>query len=197
MITMTACFCMYIGTILLLSLASALAKEANEVRSRFVTIVGPNFCVIGCFSPDPLFHRQVQYLRRAPQSSGRDIECIPLLRVTQYEPGSYHPGPHSEWNCQLLQSTPAARGRSGKIIKLEDIYNLPEGTVQKFKSGGSVLKISGAQVSSDRIKIPQGAAATIKETDALSDNGLPNNIFAMGASSAEAAMLIRKFLSFE
>jgi hypothetical protein len=45
---------MYIGTILLLSLASALAKEADEVRSRFVTTVGPNFCVIGLFSH--LFH---------------------------------------------------------------------------------------------------------------------------------------------
>jgi hypothetical protein len=70
------------------------------------------------------------------------IECIPLLRVTQYEQGgSGNYLPDSEWNCQLLQSTPAAMGMSGRIVKLEDIYNLPKGTVHQFQSGISVLKI--------------------------------------------------------
>lgn len=114
--------------------------------------------------------------------------------MTQYEPGTFHPGPHSEWNCQLLQSTPAAEGNSGKIINLEDIYNLPEGTVQKFQSGASVLKIPGAQVTSESIKIPRGAAATIKETKAPIRSEISDNIFAAGESSIQAATIVKKVL---
>jgi hypothetical protein len=87
---------------------------------------------------------EVHHIRhRATQSTEEDyIECIPLLQVTQYEQGgSGNYLPDSEWNCQLLQSTPAAMGMSGRIVKLEDIYNLPKGTVHQFQSGISVLKI--------------------------------------------------------
>lgn len=115
--------------------------------------------------------------------------------MTQYEPGTYHPGPHSEWNCQLLQSTPAAKGKSGKIIKLDDLYNLPEGVVQKFQSGKSVLKISGAKVTSGAsIKVPRGAAATIKETKVPPRNGHRDNIFAAGASNLQAPSVDKKVL---
>lgn len=109
------------------------------------------------FTPSLQVHRD----RHLVQSG---IDCIPLLRLTQYEQSSFHPGPHSEWNCQLLSSTPAAMGKRGKIIKLNDIYNLPEGTVQKFKSGATVLTISGATVTSAGIQISQGAQASILPT---------------------------------
>lgn len=94
----------------------------------------------------------------------QEIDCVPLLKVTQFDHESYHPGPHAEWNCQLLSSTPAAMGKSGKIIKLNHLYNLPEGTIQKFESGSSVLSISGAQVTAAGIEIPKGAGATVLKT---------------------------------
>lgn len=106
------------------------------------------------------FPRKVEYLRR---SSQQDIECIPLLRLTEHEPGTFHPGPDSQWDCQLLPWTPAAMGKSGKIVKLDDIYNLPEDTIQQFKSGGSVLTIPGATVESAGIKFPLGAQAKVVE----------------------------------
>ena len=123
------------------------------------------------------FDRSSTLRRRVtPQSTEEQdsmVECIPLLRLTQYErggSGSYLP--HSEWNCQLLRNTPAAMGMSGRIVKLEDIYNLPEGTVQQFQSGSSVLKIPAAHVTSEEIiTIPQGSAATIEanKTDTNDD----------------------------
>lgn len=129
------------------------------------------------------FFRQVHHIRhRATQSTEEEyIECIPLLRVTQYEQGgSGNYLPDSEWNCQLLQSTPAAIGMSGRIVKLEDIYNLPKGTVHQFQSGITVLKISAAHITGEEsIKIPQGSAATIEanEADANDDVAIePANV---------------------
>ena len=93
----------------------------------------------------------------------QDLACIPLLQLTQYEPGTFHPGPNSEWVCQLLKDDPAANGKSGKILKLEDIYNLPEGIVQQFESAESLLTITGAVVAGNSIKVPKGAAAKIEK----------------------------------
>jgi hypothetical protein len=103
------------------------------------------------------------------------------LQVTQYEQGgSGNYLPDSEWNCQLLQSTPAAIGMSGRIVKLEDIYNLPKGTVHQFQNGITVLKISAAHITGEEsIKIPQGSAATIEanEADANDDVAIePANV---------------------
>lgn len=154
---------LFTAVILLSSLLNCcLADGADEVRwierRRDGFIVGKltkrNFC---------LHTQQKQHVRRAARSS--DVQCIPLLKVTQYDHDSYHPGPHTEWNCQLLSNTPAAKGKRGKIIKLDKLYNLPTGTVQKFKSGASVLTVSGATVNSAGIHIPRGAAASVKESD--------------------------------
>lgn len=85
--------------------------------------------------------------------------------MTQYEHDTFHPGPHSEWNCQLLSNSTAANGKRGKIVKINDLYNLPQDIVQNLESGGSVLSIAGATVTSAGINVPVGAAASILPTE--------------------------------
>lgn len=117
--------------------------------------------------------------------------------MTQYEPGAFNPGPHTEWNCQLLKRTPAAKGKSGKIIKLVDIYNLPEGTLQQFESGASILKISGANVASAAVSVRKGAAATITSfrrngpPTKISDN---DNLFSAGERGLQTVNVNKKVL---
>jgi hypothetical protein len=119
------------------------------------------------------------------------------LRVTQYEQGSFHPGPHTEWNCQLLSSSAAAGGKRGKIIKLDKLYNLPDGTVQQFQSGSSVLTIPGAKVSSAGIQIPMGAAATIDDS---TESKLPtklvqaHTLFSHGGRKLQTSTVDKKVL---
>ncbi len=78
-------------------------------------------------------------------------------------------------------------GKSGKIVRLEDLYNLPEGTIQRFQSGKSVLTIPGATVTSEEsIKIPQGAADTIEATK--TDTG--GDGFHIGAANVKKKLLV-------
>ena len=80
------------------------------------------------------------------------------MELTEYEPGTFHPGPNSEWQCETTDD--------GRILELEDLYNLPEGVVPAFKSADTLLTIPGATTTSKGIKMPKGAKASIKSTKA-------------------------------
>jgi hypothetical protein len=63
----------------------------------------------------PLF--QLQYVSWKKD----DIECVTLLKHIQYKPGANTTGlPIKQWDCQLLKMMPAAYGKKGKILELED-----------------------------------------------------------------------------
>jgi len=102
------------------------------------------------------------HVRRVQEVAESDIDCMPLLKVTEYGEGTS--GPEYEWQCQLLQNTTAAEGKRGKILAFEDLENLEPGTVDQFESGWSLLTLLGVTTTSKGIKIPKGAKATLVST---------------------------------
>jgi len=92
-----------------------------------------------------------------PDKSGKsELECVPLLKFIEYEPGTTNRGPEFEWECELLQRTPAAGGKSGQVLKLADQEYLPPGLLRQVKSGEDLLTIPEAIVTGDSIRIPPG-----------------------------------------
>lgn len=108
---------------------------------------------------------QAQYVRRAAQPN---LECITLLMVTEYEPGTS--GPKYEWNCQLLKRSPASNGRSGKILKIQDLGRLPKGIVEQFESARSLLIIPGGTVGAKNVQIPVGADIRVEQLPNADDS---------------------------
>lgn len=182
---------MYIAAVLLFGLGSVLVKCTNEVKcnqwsqacsfersttvpsrpsksdgheARCLPLGASHQSTVLSFGRSSTFAAvQLNLPKRSTLSASHSCELL-----SSYEQGGLgNYLPDSEWNCQLLQSTPAAMGMSGRIVKLEDIYNLPKGTVHQFQSGISVLKIPAAHITGEEsIKIPQGSAATIEANEA-------------------------------
>jgi len=112
-------------------------------------------------------HTTFLFSRQDDPVSRSDVECIALLKHTQYARGAANPGRpdfDQEWACQLLRRTEAADGKSGRIIKLENLENLPnEVSVDRLESGVDKLFIPSALVQKDRVMIPEGAAVEVEK----------------------------------
>ena len=82
------------------------------------------------------------------------LECVPILKLIQFEPGQFNSGPDKEWLCELLPRTAAAGNKNGVILKLVDLENLPTGSLKESRSGKDVLSIPDAIVTGNVIRIP-------------------------------------------
>ncbi len=82
------------------------------------------------------------------------LECVPILKIIEYESGQFNSGPDEEWLCELLPRTAAAENKKGVILNLVDIENLPPGSLKKSRSGKDVLSIPDAIVTGNDIRVP-------------------------------------------
>lgn len=84
-----------------------------------------------------------------------DIICMPLLKHIQYaRNGSdniFTAANSEEWECETMTNN----GRGiGKLLKFENLSNIPEHIMEQFDSGRTILTIPGATVVGNNLRVP-------------------------------------------